>query len=579
MIPSFLVELDALPRLANGKIDEAGLPAPKQGEAQTTILRSTVDLSPEEATLLGIWQEALSQENIGVNDNFFEVGGDSILSIQIVARARKAGLRLSPRAIFEHQTIAELALFTSNASDRDTIELVYGDFPLLPIQRWFFEEHHTAPHHWNQAAVFELGHEVERLRVTEIVNKLLATHSGLRQEFSQNDDGKWRVSSPKVSPDHETKLVSPEEIGGGIDLLSIEKYLAAEQQNYPLVNASLVHSYLFPGGENSRARLVLVIHHLIVDVVSWRIIAEDLKQLLAEPNLAIIPSLAPATAPYSSWSRQLQRMTEQAHFATDLPFWEAQRHVDLPGVSSLNLPVAEDETELISAHLSKEETAPLLSGAHRAFNTTTQDLLLAALLTALGEKELHLNLEHNGREAAGSDTDFTRSIGWFTATYPLTLTLAEEMPQVIMEVKETLRRVPNKGLSYGALRYLGQYDLEHQPQLLFNYLGRIDTQPEKDVFSWRLLQNGLRSEQSERNRIWEINVGVIDGSLSVNWQYATGAYSSEMMNQFVSKYIGAIREIIQFCTARQEETFTPSDFPEANLSQDDLDNLLDQIDL
>jgi len=445
----------------------------------------------------------------------------------------------------------------------------------MPIQRWFFSEHRTSPHHWNQAAVFDLEAELEPAIINATITALITTHSGLRQHFSQDDKGDWHVCIPDTSPTHETTVVSNDALGKETSLADIEAYLAVDQQNYPLTNAPLLRSYLFPAVAGGPARLALVAHHLIIDVVSWQILAEDLQQLLTSPATSL--SLAPATAPYSSWSRQLKEMTKSGQFTDDLPFWRAQKHANLPAATDLSLPVTEAATHQITVHLSKAETAPLLNEVHRAFHTNTQDILLAALLVAVGADQLHLNLEHNGREAAESTTDFTRSIGWFTATYPITLSRADDVAGTIISVKEALRKVPNNGLSYGALRYFGESALNHQPQLLFNYMGRINTQPQST--SWQLLEKGLRAGNGERHRIWEINAGIFESSLRISWYYANSAYTQEAMHQFVDKYLATIRSIIKYCLDQKGETFTPSDFPEADLSQEDLDHLLDQIDL
>jgi amino acid adenylation domain-containing protein/non-ribosomal peptide synthase protein (TIGR01720 family) len=579
MVPTYFMALDDFPRLANGKIDQAGLPAPVKALSRTKPSGQPTETSAAEATLLRIWQETLSMEDIGIYDNFFEVGGDSILSIQIVARARKAGLQLSPRAIFEHQTIAELALFTKDKPRPEAAAVVYGDFPLLPIQQWFFAEHKVAPNHWNQAALFEVPASINAEAISQLISVLETTHAGLRQRFSRREDGSWRASLSEKTKEHTTEMVPTEALGGNHGRSAIETYLTGLQTDYPLTDTPLLRTYLFPSAGEDPARLILLAHHLIIDVVSWRILADDLRQLLRQAEEGLEPHLAPATAPYSNWSRSLQQMTQTGQFSSDLAFWQAQHPVPLAGVESLEAPATEATTAGFSASLSVEETVPLLQGAHRSFNTTTQDLLLAALLQTIEGDELHLSLEHNGREAAGGTTDFTRSVGWFTATFPITLKGADDPAKNIISVKESLRKVPVNGLSYGALRYFGEEEVKQNPPLLFNYLGRINTENDKGGSTWELLENGLRAKAGERSSMWEINAGIFDGSLRIDWRYAEAVFQKEEMEFLGKKYLTAIREVINFCLNEEEETFTPSDFSEVDLSQDDLANLLDQIDL
>src|SRR5215213_4727277 len=192
MIPSKFIQLDELPRLPNGKIDVNSLKLPVEDESSFSKIDVSAPQTETEIRLVEIWEEVLGFQPIGVHDNFFEIGGDSILSIQIVAKARQKGIFLAPNQIFEHQTVGELALFAQTENKNTGEGIIVGNVPLLPIQHWFFEEHKNAPNHWNQAMMFDVPENINTDILQKSIGYLIEYHDALRSGFERTGEG-WNT--------------------------------------------------------------------------------------------------------------------------------------------------------------------------------------------------------------------------------------------------------------------------------------------------------------------------------------------------------------------------------------------------
>ncbi|MEM9835083.1 MAG: amino acid adenylation domain-containing protein [Bacteroidota bacterium] len=593
MVPTVWQYVPTFPTLPNGKTDQRALLALAEKSQSDTVKADLSQLKPAEKTLLNIWREVLNTTAIGVDDNFFDVGGDSILSIQIVARARAAGLPLSPQSIFEHQTVRALALFAlDDVTETAPAEHYFGPFPLSPIQLWFFAEHTVRPHHWNQGIRIPLTEEMTSEDVRRISQLIWATHHGLRQQFHRNIEyDYWKANLLEEVSAVDFKVASPpftavasQGEAAGIVETDWQTWLEWEQANFQLEDNNLFRVYYFPATASDAAFVVMIAHHLIVDLVSWQILAEDfatLRQQLVDGQPLQLPA---ATTSFAAWGDQLATWAARDYFAAEVPFWQPKFVASFPRDTQAELPVTESTIRLAKARLSATQTEQLLSEANQAFQTTTEELLLISLAYCLNKKfgvaTLEINVEHNGREALGSSADFIRSVGWHTAAYPLPLeVVTNNWESLIKSLKEQIRQVPNKGMGYGILRYMSPSDdnLVQQPELFFNYLGRIQDHSAQAA-SWNLLHAGLRSKDSLRHRVWEINLGVKAGQLQIDWSFSNQLHRTETVQQLVEEYRQSLVELIKYCTQQSETNFTPSDFPDADLSQDDLDNLLGQLD-
>jgi amino acid adenylation domain-containing protein len=323
MIPAAFVQLDELPLSASGKVDRQALPE-LELDRSTLAQEYAAPRSPAEQALVDIWGELLGVAQVGINDNFFELGGDSILSIQVVSRANRAGIGLNPRQLFEHQTVATLAAAVGPTWVAAEQGLVTGEVPLTPVQHWFFEQPLDERHHWNQAVSLELTNGLEVEVLTAATHALICHHDALRLRFGRGDTGWWQrfQEPPKADAVADKLLVS----------IDLSKLTGAEQQEQLAAECAQVQAGLAPErGELLRLarfdlgehglRLLVVVHHLVVDGVSWRILLADLdracRQLLAGEPV----DLGPKTTSWRQWSQQQSELVASGHLHDRYDDW------------------------------------------------------------------------------------------------------------------------------------------------------------------------------------------------------------------------------------------------------------------
>jgi amino acid adenylation domain-containing protein/non-ribosomal peptide synthase protein (TIGR01720 family) len=560
MVPSDFVALDALPLLASGKIDRAALPAPALQPSSHAEPRTRA-----EQTLAAIWTDLLGLEKVGVHDNFFELGGDSIISIRVVARAAQAGLRLSARQMFEHQTIAELARVAESsvsAKYRAAAGLVEGEAPLIPIQHWIFEQNLPEPWHFNQAVLLEVAPELTPEAWQRAVSLLVAHHDALRLRFFEDATG-WRQRYAAEECAEWFSHHDLSSLGEAEQSAAIEATAAALQTRLNMSQGPLYRVAHFFRGTGRTARLLWIVHHLAVDGVSWRILLEDLAAVSRRIAADEAVALPAKTSSYREWAEHLASRCAAA--AQEADFWWAQSRADLPAV-----PVDYPEglvantvgsTAQVAEILDEAATHSLLRDVAREFQASVEDALLAALGLAYarwtGELELQVELESHGREEAGGELDLSRTVGWFTTLYPLLLKVRNpaDPALVLVEIREFRRRVPERGLGYGILRYLSpDSDLRRRlreqprPQIGFNYLGRFDGVLAHPLLGQAPESVGSPHSPSEpRSSLIDINCMVRENRLRVEWTYSQRVHRRETIENLARGFMDALGELLALC--------------------------------
>jgi amino acid adenylation domain-containing protein/non-ribosomal peptide synthase protein (TIGR01720 family) len=596
MVPSAFVLLDALPLTANGKVDRLALPAPDTTRPELAGTYVAPRNSVEEL-LAGIWTEILRLEKVGIHDNFFELGGDSILSIQIVARANQAGLRLTPKQLFGHQTIAELATVAGTTSVFQAEQgLVTGEVLLTPIQQWFFEQEFAELHHWNQAMLLEVPPTLDLVLVQHVVQQLLIHHDALRLRFVCSASG-WQQVNAFPDEAFSCTRVDLSSLPKGEQTSAIEAAATELQASLNLEFGPIVRVALFDLGSNQPNRLLFVIHHLAVDGVSWRILLEDFQTGYQQLSREEAMKLPPKTTSFQKWAQCLSEYAQSSALEQELDYWlDSSRSAVAP------LPVdylAGKETNTVtsacnvSVSLSAEETRALLQEVPKAYHTQINDVLLTSVVQAFaqwtGTRCLLVNLEGHGREEILEAVDLSRTVGWFTTIFPVVLELQAHTPgEALKSVKEQLRRIPNRGIGYGLLRYLKK-DLAiteklralPQPEVSFNYLGQFDQVLSPDgLFELAKESSGSEhSQRSSRSHLVEVNGLIVEGQLQLNWTYSSNLHQQRTIEGLAQNFVATLRSLITHCQSPEIGGYTPSDFPEINLNQEKLDEVLAEIDL
>ncbi|HEX6064696.1 MAG TPA: condensation domain-containing protein, partial [Longimicrobiales bacterium] len=586
MVPAHFVILDALPLTENGKVDRRALPAPAR-EA-TSVAAYVAPRTATENTIAGIWSAVLGVEHIGIDDNFFELGGDSILSIQVIARCRQAGLRLASRDLFNRPTVAQLAAIAGQQAVKSAegSEQASGTVPLTPIQHWFVEADIVERHYWNQAFLFRVPSDVDLHALEGAINDAVRQHDALRLRLRRTDAG-W-VQEYAAHP--EPLQLARYDLSGAADVgTALEQHAARIQSGLDLKHGPIMRVAHFSLGDARPGRLLVVIHHLAVDGVSWRVLREDVEAAYLALKEGRRPVYPPKSASFQRWAARLTQHARADSLRSSLSYWSAeaaQSATSLPadGPGGANL---EGEARSVVTRLSGNDTHALLHATPRAYRTRINDVLLTALAIALrrwsGGDAFRIDLEGHGREELFEDIDLSRTIGWFTSLFPVRLEIAPGLDtgSALKSVKEQLRRVPDRGLSHGLLRYCGDPDaraaLAQAPgaELLFNYLGQLDQiVAGSSLFSLAEESAGpWHSPRARRTHALEVLCLVRDGAFEARWTYDPQRNRDAAIEAVAQDFIDALQAIVRHCTGSEAGGRTPSDFPLAALGQAPLDEL------
>ncbi len=554
--------------------------------------------SEVEETIANIWQELLGIKQIGIHDSFFELGGDSVLGIQVSARAAKAGFRLTPQQLFEHQTIAKLAeVVTTTRVVQAEQGLVTGLVPLTPAQHQFFELNQPEPHYWNQAVLLEVLQSLNLALLEQTLEQLLIHHDALRLRFTHSESGWQQVNTrpQEVVPFTQIDLSAL----SSKDQKSAMEVAAAEiQASLNLSEGPIVRFALFELGTNKSSRLLIVIHHLGVDPGSWRILLEDLQTAYQQLSQGQVINLPQKTSSFKQWSIRLEEYAQSEKLQKEQKRWLNERHkqvsplpIDYP--SGVNTVASEDQ--IVSVAFSEQETQALLQEVPKVYRTNTQEVLLTALVQAFRQwtsvNLLLINLDENGREVSTSginDVDISRTVGWITTTYPVLLDLerADNPGDALKVVKEQLRNVSKKGIDYGVLRYLSHDTVLTekirslpQAEVMFLYLGQIGKSlPQNSLFKWTEESPGpTTSPQAIRPYLLQITASVTEGQLQLNLNYSKNIHKRNTIEKLSNNFAKALKSLITHCQSPEAGEYTPSDFSAANINQENLSRLLAQV--
>jgi amino acid adenylation domain-containing protein/non-ribosomal peptide synthase protein (TIGR01720 family) len=588
LVPRHFVVLAAWPLTSAGKIDRRALPSPSEEKTTDSAAPAAQLAGAIEETLGRIWREVLRLATVGPDDNFFELGGDSILSLQIVARAHQAGYALTPRQIFSSPTIRGLAavatpIAASAAAESDET----GSLPLTPIQHWFFQQNQPDAHHWNQSVVLELRHAISTEQLRCALAAVIARHGAFRLRFPVDATGVRQ----QVYANAETSCVELPEY----PLASLTEVTTRLQTGFDLAKGPLWCAALFTGPAGTRPQLFLALHHLIVDGVSWRILAGDLAQACGQIVAGQTPALPSVPTSFARWSRSLVERAQTNTLRAELAHWRTlagtagELPLDFPpDAGAANV----DAVETLNVELDATATASLLRDASAAYRLRADELLLAALARTLsewtGRAATVVSLENHGREDLGDALDLSRTVGWFTSLFPFRLACASGATagELLTETKENLRHVPHHGVGFGVLAHLcadaavrRELAALPKPELCFNYLGQVDHTLGADApFGWVDAATGPGSSpRGHRAHLLDVNAIVVGGRLRVTWIYSGRAHRHATIAKYAETFLGHVRSLLAHCASPEAGGPTPSDFTNVRLDASELDALLDDL--
>ena len=608
MIPSVFMELAELPLTANGKVDRRGLPAPT-GQRLLPEQEFAVARTAVEELLCSIWAEVLGVERVGIHDNFFALGGDSILSIQVIARAREAGLQLVPKQLFQHQSVAALAALheSQNGAGASVAAvgaeavgpIVVGPVPLTPIQHAFFSRPMLARQHWNQAVLLELEPRVSAALLARVFAQLLLRHDALRMRYRQTEGNREQIDSGREALQPELLLkVDLSGVSAAQQEQMRKRVMAQAQQSLDLEAGPLLRAVLFERGEGQRPRLLVVIHHLAVDTYSWRILLAELERGY-EQLQAGVESVrwSGQSSSYRQWSEALVAYAQSAEVRDGLPYWTAVTSNAGAGRVPMETESFEnryEQRERVVEQLA-EESWQGVQKVCRVWRAQVREVLVAGLARVLCRwlkaEEVVMELEGHGREEIGQWVEVSGTVGWFTTRYPVLLRVERDAAQTMRAVKEQLRGVPQGGLGYGLLKYLSEDEEVREalggpvPEVSFNYHGQVgERRGTADTTAAGLVQHvaevkeGLRGGCEEREHVLEVIAVVRGGVLEVEWSYSAALHKAETIRRVAQEYVAELEQMIAEVSAEVvADALSPSDFPLADLSQEELDGALNEL--
>jgi len=591
MIPSAFVFLDSLPLTANGKLDQRALPAPERDSRESSYLAPR---TPTETLLATIWQEVLGLPQVGVQDNFFSLGGDSILSIQIVSRANRAGIGLTVKQLFQHQTVAELARV---APERQAVHAeqgtLSGPVTLTPIQTWFFEGASPEPQYFNQSVLLKLVAGLDPKHLERAVHALIMHHDMLRARFHwQEGQVRAEIADNGALPFsiHDYSALPAEQRAAALSADALQ-----QQTSLNLSEGPLLRVIFYRMGDGQADRLLLIIHHLVVDGVSWRILLSDLDTALNQLGRVEPIALPAKTTAFPYWSERLKAYADAEQAIAELAYWQEQsttptRRLPLdtnadPSCNTL------DTAEHVTLALSAELTQALLLETPQAYRSQINDALLTALLRTFsawtGDTGLRIVMEGHGREELFDDVDLSRTVGWFTSGFPLVLHYQadEGIGASLKRVKETLRSIPKHGIGFGILRYLNQdadirtaLAADSDAEVSFNYLGRFEQNAGSSVLLGEASEptGSDQSQIGQRRFVLEINGILNEGRLQLTWTYSKRLHNRQTVERLAESYFAELEAIIRHCRSEEAGGYTASDFPLAAVDDTLLNRLFGQ---
>ncbi|MGG1878419.1 condensation domain-containing protein, partial [Paenibacillus cisolokensis] len=578
MVPAHIMVLEKLPVTNNGKLDRRSLPEPAQQERQAYV----APRNEQEQTLVQAFEQVLGVEPIGIDDNFFELGGDSIKAIRVISKLREAGYELGVKELMFERTPRNMAWKMEAVTAgllKYSQEERTGEVQLTPIQKLFFGWKLARPHHYNQTMLLESKAPLNIDSLHAALKAVIKHHDMLRAIYPE--EGRQYLLSSTESKGYDFSLF---DLGSLEDEAQLAEVIETEgnriQESIDLQAGPLLKVGLFRTIKGDQ--LLLCLHHLVVDGVSWRILLEDLETAYGQSERGEAIELPSKTASYQEWAEALQEYAGSEELARELSYWNEVRAIaEAQAMQHLKLTDAEPDYMTTTLKLDTDSTEQLLYEAGRMYNMEINDLLLSALSRSArewkGQEGMMIELEGHGREIIHKPIDIDRTVGWFTSIFPVSLPYAEDLQQHLVAVKETLRKIPNRGMGYGVIQHLGRADWEPiRHEYCFNYLGQLDNEStEGRLLALSPFSAGESvARENAQAHPFTINASVLNKQLVLDITYDLNSYTPDQITHFKEIYRQAIADILAHCLAKDSTVQTASDFGELDLDMDEFNEIM-----
>ncbi len=579
MVPLKYVILDKLPLSPSGKVDKSKLPDPIPYDTKNY----QGPRNDKEQLLAKVWSQVLRTKHIGRNDNFFLLGGDSIVAMQIITKLNQEGWRIRASDIFHHPTISKLShrMKSAHSGSRTskTDSVIEGKVGLTPIQSWFFELGFKTTSHFSQFVVVKLNIKPISSIIEKSFDALIQHHDILRASFELSN-GNWCQT---IKSDQFSLKLAHEKLSGKKSLYTneaIEYIVRNKYSKFDLSSPPLLKCVLLKDSQNHY--LVMIAHHLIIDVVSWRIFLDDffMAYHTYTNNQTIV--LPMKSSSYKLWSELLAKYSESSFITKEIPFWLEQttlHHMPIDHFRGENTEksarVLCSELDLSQISLNYKQVSP-------------KDILTSALVLTLSKwletDTVGFFIEGHGRETFNGTLDLSRTIGWLTSLYPIKLDLDKNLIDevnylnLIRDIRKKLSNIPHHGIGFGLLKYLNndpkikeQMAKITAPPISFNFLGNFDVGVNHSDMQY--INRPIRVANSpacNRSHLIDITVWIKNDQLHIEWQYSSNYHKASTIQKLSNDYLKYINIIVTELIHSVAETFLADDFPLVSLGQDQL---------
>lgn len=565
MIPNQILMLEAIPVTVNGKVDVTKLPMLSQSE-KVFVAPSTA----EEELVTKVFQTILKLPQISVQDDFFEIGGDSIKAIRIVSQVREEGYETSVKDILQGKTIQQIALRLQLSSEQRQYEQgeIVGKVKLTPIQQDFFAKNYAKPNHFNQSVMLESNQPLNQIVLESALLALLSHHDNLRSVF--RDQSQEILTSHEAQLDFEVfEYSTTHQVEVAIEKQSNRRQLSIELEAGPLMKVALYQT-------KKGSFVMITIHHLVVDAVSWHILLEDLESGYQQGILEQTIQLPQKTASIREWADELTVYGQEIN-QQELAYWQ---EVVTKGQSLQMIEASTNENAPLSqvtVKIGAELTRQLLFKTNQAYQTEINDLLLAAMGLAVrswqGNKIICVELEGHGRQSLATPLSIDRTVGWFTSLYPIIVEVEDTIATSIIAVKEMLRKVPNHGIGFGLIKYQQKNLIDPlQPTFGFNYLGQIDNQVQENGYFKRseVTVGQMIAPENKFKTGLLLTASVVNKELTMTVDYNQAVFNERDIIAFSQLYETVLTDVIAHCSGQQISVTTPSDIGAGDIDINEL---------
>ncbi|GEM_PF-6303333 len=588
MVPRHIFSIDALPLTSNGKVDRQSLATKAINTPQPPIAQ--LKRSDDTEILLNIWREALNNPAVTIDDNFFHLGGDSIMAIEMISKARQAGFKISVSSLYQNPTISQLARQQkkSQPATHPQDSIIIGSAPLTPIQHWFFEQQFPNPHHWNQSVILDLSESIEISNLQKSFIALCKHHDALRLCFKHSKITGWSQINAHFNDSlFIIEKVNLAEISPDQQISNRDQTIEKLNRGMSLNTGCLIKAALFDYGEHRASQLFLTIHHIATDSFSWRLLLSDLDTLLQGQSVPM------KTTSFKKWSEALSEHALSQLIVSKFQYWavnQHRKHAQIPTDSNISEKPNESQSTNYLQRFSETDTQAIEAFISET-STNHSSILISALAYSLNNwsqsTSFLIGIEGHGRDDIINDIDLSRTVGWFTSFYPYHLEIIpqEDHSNALQRISQSLKSIGGNGIYYGINHYLKPQQSEAtnlhsaQPEIIFNFLGKqsIETQnyssftPASDTPPYsRDLDAPLTSKL-------EINAHIKEKQLEVSWRYSKKLFQSDTIKKLNSLLVEHVNSLVNTQNTKQHKQSSDTRFGDSGLDNDDLDTLLSQL--